>query len=166
MATTLPGFTLLPEDEKRRIWSRLPDLNSHELFRTAHPSKSEFVLDQKQLLHWWDFEDEVRQVVGHPKPNYDELVNRIYHGVGNETGVQACFIGQVSDVISRTLDNLGLRVVMGDFQSGISSVKAQQGKHHGKLCPDLVMWAGQKRYIRIVGEMKTPWTFKKLKRQT
>ena len=81
------------------------------------------------------------------------------------TGVQACFISHVSDVVSRTLEKLELRVVMGDFQSGISSVKTQQGKS-GKLCPDLVMWAGQKRHIHIVGEIKTAWTFKKLQRQS
>jgi hypothetical protein len=85
-----------------------------------------------------------------PKASYDDLMHRIYHGVGNETGVQACSISHVSDVVSRTLEKLKLRVVMGDFQSGISSIKTQQEKS-GKLCPDFVIWAGQKRHIRIVG---------------
>jgi hypothetical protein len=165
----------LTDEEKSVLWSPLPALITSEGYRTKYPSNSHFVLHEKQVLTWWDFDADVkgaiRHIAGNPVPGFPVVQEAEQHRVGNETGVQARFIQNMSHGITRIFTRLGFRVAMGDFQCGKSRKGGQEDGQEdasapGRKLPDLIILENAKREIRVVGEVKTPWTFIKAKTQT
>lgn len=57
---------------------------------------------------------------GHPETPPGDVPAKDNRGTQLLELAETQFNGYVSDFMSRTLEKLGLRVVMGDFQSGIS----------------------------------------------
>jgi hypothetical protein len=88
------------------------------------------------------------------------------HGVGNETGLHGHFIANVTILMSEIFNELGLGVSLADFEFGVhrhfilDEDKAKAKKKRKSFIPDVIMVEDKSHHIRIVGEIKTWWTFK------
>lgn len=151
--------------DRSKIWNRMPEMNTKKIFRTRYPSKSPYKLTVGQLREWSNFPDEVKKEIrirtplGEPAKGYKVVSETMHHNTGNEMVVQAAFVTFVSHQINEGFAKSGLGMRMGDYETGISSIKG--AKIDGRK-PDLVMWECQKRHTRVVGEIKTNWTTESL----
>ena len=99
--------------------------------------------------------------------------------MANELGVQGRFVNNVLHPVGEVTELMRFGVRFGDAQYGVNRrqdpVKKGQKRKRGlqkitkaksKLIPDIVMMDRKTHTIRVVGEVKTFWTFTPKKRQT
>lgn len=146
---------------KRAIWSSLPPLRTHTNLRTKNISRSEYKLHQNQVSKWTDFETTVRDftggVLGNPTPGFAEVREDEMFWVGNELGVQSRFVEHVGQTMGTIYEKLDYGVLLGDYQSGIS-MKVNHADM--ETVPDSAIIEGGSNHLRILGELKTDWTFR------
>lgn len=151
--------------DRVKIWTRLPDLNTRKNFRTRHPSTSPYKLTLHQLKEWSSFPTDVKNELraqsplGEPLKAYKTIHEYMHHRTGSEMCVQAGYVTFVSQAINEAFEKAGLAMRMGDFETGKSSIRGS--KIQGRK-PDLVIWETKDKTIRVVIEIKTPWTMEGL----
>lgn len=154
--------------DRSKIWNRIPDLNTRKNFRTKYPSISPYYLTRDQLKEWSSFPEEVKNKIragaplGEPPVHHSFNRLRMDHNVGAEDGVRSGIVTFVSEPINECFQKAHLGMRMGDFETGKSF---KNGVKISGRKPDLVMWESEDRTIRVVGEIKTPWSLKDLQQQ-
>ncbi|GFF95206.1 hypothetical protein IFM53868_07904 [Aspergillus udagawae] len=156
----------LSSDQKHILWSPLPTLRVIPGHHTTHPSDSSYTLRADQLTRWTDFPSHVLQRVkklGTPPQGFTPRIPREYHTIGNEGGLQGRYVQHVGTSLGPIFDELNLGVQMADYQVGVhidtGSAESNEDMEPGMRQPDLVMIGSSDNVIRLVGEMKTYWTF-------
>ncbi|OJI88499.1 hypothetical protein ASPTUDRAFT_61119 [Aspergillus tubingensis CBS 134.48] len=172
----------LPHDRRQKLWSRIPDLITDAGFRTLKPGTSKFTLSPTRVRSWPDFAKEVKALVEPYCGKYEafnSIVAKEFFAVANELGVQGRFVNNVLHPVGEVTELMKFGVCFGDAQYGVNRrqdpVKKGQKRKRGlqkikkaksKLIPDIVMVDRKTHTIRVVGEVKTFWTFAPKKRQT
>ncbi|GIJ87036.1 hypothetical protein Asppvi_005938 [Aspergillus pseudoviridinutans] len=156
----------LPNNQKHILWSPLPTLRVIPGRHTTHPSDSTYTLRPDQLTRWTDFPRHVLQRVenlGTPPQDFRPRTPREYHITGNEGGLQGRYVQHVGTSLGPIFNALNLGVQMADYQVGVhidtGSAESKEAMEPGMRQPDLVMIGSSDNVIRLVGEMKTYWTF-------
>ncbi|GAB1207439.1 hypothetical protein APSETT445_006156 [Aspergillus pseudonomiae] len=162
----------LSQAQRNTLYSPLPNLRTDVNFATKHPSNSRFVLDKRQMLKWPDFEKEMRSYLTKHVGNIGKstiLKSGETFGVGNELGVQARFTQNVCHVIGEMVEELGYKVNFADYQYGRNRRQGQNKRNRtpirSRRVPDIVVVHSPSHDIRIIGEIKTAWTFRPKKKQ-
>lgn len=133
-------------------------------------------------MKWPDFAKEIKTLIKPYCGKYEAfipIISREAIGVANELGVQGRFGNNVLQFVGEIMELMKFGVRFGDAQYGVNRrqdpVKKGQKRKRGlqkikkaksKLIPDIVMVDGKTHTIRVVGEVKTFWTFSPKKRQT
>lgn len=90
-------------------------------------------------------------------------VPREYHVTGDEHGLQGRYVQHVGNMLGPIFEELKLDIRMAEHQAGVhvdtGPSKWEEGIELGMRQPDLVMIGARDGVIRVVGEMKTYWTF-------
>lgn len=154
------AFKKLSKSQLAIVASPLPDIDVNTTFAVKGPSEYRWALTSSQISEWPEFTDDVRRKTkrrGGPSGNVQHTlqIRTEKHLVGNEGGLQGRFVQQVSQEMSEIFDSLKMKARIGDLQTGIHCL---QKKGAGAYQPDLIISDGL-RQIRVVGEIKTFWTF-------
>lgn len=137
------------------MWSPMPDLRVRGGYGTKKSRRRKLQLSPVQLSQWVSFKAEVRAETsrrfGSPSGAAINPQPEVYI-VGNEIGTS----GRLAEHISRPLEPIfsQMGLVFGDPQAGKCG-----NKKSGRETPDItIQKAANPGKIRVVGEIKTPWT--------
>lgn len=156
------------------LWSPLPTLRVTPGKHTMYPSESLYTLRTDQVTKWTDFPRLVLERVqkwGPPPKGFMPSIPTEFHFTGNEGGLQGRYVQHMGATLGPIFKELNLGVQMADYQAGVhvntgSADKRKQATEPGMRQPDLVIIGSSNSVIRIVGEMKTYWTFYPAEGQT
>ncbi|KAF7167503.1 hypothetical protein CNMCM5623_000839 [Aspergillus felis] len=163
----------LSTDQKHILWSPLPTLRVLPNRHTTHSSDSKYTLRLDQISPWTEFPRYVLErveVLGTPAHDFRPRIPQEFHITANEGGLQGRYAQHVGNVLGPVFDELRLDVYMADYQAGLhvdtGSAKGPKAIDLGMRQPDLVVIGGSDHVIRLVGEIKTYWTFRPAKGQS
>lgn len=136
------------------IWSRLPDLNLRQHFKTGKSDRP-YCLDTSQVSTWTGFEQEVRRgtasLFGNPTNFVQPVLANEYYVVATEAGTSARIVENIFQAIGPVFEAQGLNLRFGGSPAGPMVAFSTY--------PDAIVETLQApgRPL-VVGEFKTSWT--------
>jgi hypothetical protein len=106
--------------------------------------------------------------LGEPPQGFRPQIPNGFYTTGNEHGLQGRYAQHVGNVLGPIFKELNLNVRMADYQAGlhVDTASGQAGIDMGIRQPDLVVIGANDGVIRVVGVLKTYWTFHPKKGQS
>ncbi|GIJ87038.1 hypothetical protein Asppvi_005940 [Aspergillus pseudoviridinutans] len=101
--------------------------------------------------------------LGEPPEGFTPRVPAESHVTGNENGLQGRYVQHVGKTLGPIFHELRLDLLMADYQVGLQvdtlSTDRSEAMERRKRQPDLIIVGASDHVIRLVGELKTYWTF-------
>ena len=153
---------------KSVISAPLPALREHTNHTNSSGGQQHFM---NGIEHWVEFEREVRNNYDRHRNNYgptrfdnQNIACRVGASdpfyaesciIGNEIGIVGRFTHNVGQVMTNVARLLGMQVAFGDWRPPHHTPGSTRNE---RTVPDIALY-GPGEEVRILGEIKSPWTF-------